>query len=1151
PARSARRATLDRAARLAEERLNLQSNPLINSLQLGRSPTPSAGLEHALAARALERGDEAARAIDQTRILSTRPARLAWLRAAVAIASLALVALLAPRLVATVLPRYADPFGDHPPYTRTEFNVTFEPGAPLVGDEVTVRVDLGGVLPSSLEAVIVSEGDIEEDPITLIPKWDDSGKRDRSAHAASYSTMFHDVRAPLTFFLRGDTGRSPRFTISPIPEPRIVDASLTITPPPYTRWAPTTVPLSALNSPHAEAIRAIVGSTAELRVATTMDLDNAEASPSEATTTISGQTAHIATTLNRAEGMVMSLRPRAASGMASSGTVTAMVDVHADLPPTIEVAQPSKPGGEIYVLAGADVPVAASAKDDVGLALFEARIARKRGDTTGKSSVLPLASRDRAFVAGVPAFSGTAVLRTGELDLRPGDAVEVTLTARDGRTPDLGGAHETRTPPIRVVILDAEEFQRRFAGQLDAGAITKPYTDLAKSLDELDTEATAIAGAAHDLENEKPRTELNEDQRRLETSALRSRRAALARQRDAIRDRIERRLELPAAVSFDDQMRPTLESIEKRLSDIASDGPTGAATSDTDRDADLAAAAAAEARTNLVRSAQELEMADRLQQSLERLKRVLPAQRRLADRLDGADGADEQSRHELNALQSRIQAELTASMQDLTSAGAKASQELPEGEPPADLANQLTLERALAQKSLERLRLAAASLPNEPSTREARDAANAAADAGMTFLYGSAEHLAQQLRAINPAPKSLADPGAFERLEPLPDAVRNLMDAIRNVMERLHAAEQATSTHTISRRSAFPHPATAIALLLMHLSADDPKPAPAASKPSPPADAASRAALEAAREARLKLERLSLTLEKTAQRFQPLLPSMGESAIDLSKKAGASGAAGLMDAAKSAIDSGDMITARRHALAAAEALEKMYAEAAQSGGESPPNSGLDRKLQLTKPSNAEKPEGDESDPNQKQSGPPDTLDQLSQNRQAGQSESESQSMNSDELSKQEGEAEAQNAPDRAGATPAEAQSESESQQQPSESQADPSQRAQQELAERRARWFNEKLYGDPSGNEKHAQTAVEGSAEGKSATPAEGAPAEPNADAVRRALERVTGHAIPDAAAAYAQVPGPYRSIVGQYFLKIAAEQDSKSSPASRGGRAP
>ena len=114
------------------------------------------GLTRALAELAISRAAGLAAQIPRTIAVPSQPVRRAAIGAAALLVGVAILSAVAPRLASTEFMRFSDPFGDHPPFSRTALHV--EPGDTKVryGDGLDVIVSAEG--PPAEELELVSPG---------------------------------------------------------------------------------------------------------------------------------------------------------------------------------------------------------------------------------------------------------------------------------------------------------------------------------------------------------------------------------------------------------------------------------------------------------------------------------------------------------------------------------------------------------------------------------------------------------------------------------------------------------------------------------------------------------------------------------------------------------------------------------------------------------------------------------------------------------------------------------------------------------------------------------------------------------------------------------------------------------------------------------
>ena len=116
-------------------------------------------MTRALAELAIARAASLAAHIPTTLAVPSKPVRQAAIGAGALVVGLGLVFVAAPRLASTEWLRFADPFGDHPPFSRTVLHV--EPGDTKVryGDGLEVAVATEGPPVEQLELVLRTGAD--------------------------------------------------------------------------------------------------------------------------------------------------------------------------------------------------------------------------------------------------------------------------------------------------------------------------------------------------------------------------------------------------------------------------------------------------------------------------------------------------------------------------------------------------------------------------------------------------------------------------------------------------------------------------------------------------------------------------------------------------------------------------------------------------------------------------------------------------------------------------------------------------------------------------------------------------------------------------------------------------------------------------------
>jgi hypothetical protein len=450
------RPSLRAAARFFELRAGIPHNRVINALDLSlASPVDASPLAAALVARSLDLGERSLASGLNRRVLAPERRRLhralAGLLAATAL--LALAWLVAGRVLGAGALRFAEPFADHPPWSPTDFALSIHPTEPAVGDTVRLTIDTSGALPDSLHLVLRSAADRTRLPASPAP---------RAAHDSRrvFTATLHDVREPLHVYAEGSTGRSRTLHIVPTREPRLIDASVRVSPPPYTRAATA---VRSLHSPSApgDPIRAVVGSRLALRVTATLPLraDSLTISPAiPFDLTTERRTLTAAAALDQPEACEFRLDPIGESGVPSRDRRRLALSVVPDEPPSLALDAPPWTGRDLLAPAGATLRVASHVTDDFGLRVLA--LAWARLDPRGRwisSGLVERIGHDRPPIITSPdlPIDFDARLALPRLGIDPGDTLIITVLAMDTREPPFGPPQIARLGPIAIRIADA------------------------------------------------------------------------------------------------------------------------------------------------------------------------------------------------------------------------------------------------------------------------------------------------------------------------------------------------------------------------------------------------------------------------------------------------------------------------------------------------------------------------------------------------------------------------------------------------------------------------------------------------------------------------------------------------------------------------
>jgi len=208
-----------RLARTFERTNPSLGNMLTNAVQLAAEPSPHA-VGETLRHQAVERGRALAASLRAWPFERRKIARALLGFVVIAGAWLAGWTLF-PDVYRAVVPRFLDPTGDHPPYSRLRIDVRPGDTHVLYGGEVEIRATASGRPVDKLHVVAHSANNRAQTAMFLAP--------DRS-----FFQTLANVREPTEYYVTDGQARSRRMKIGVRYMPRIAGVELHVTPPLYT-----------------------------------------------------------------------------------------------------------------------------------------------------------------------------------------------------------------------------------------------------------------------------------------------------------------------------------------------------------------------------------------------------------------------------------------------------------------------------------------------------------------------------------------------------------------------------------------------------------------------------------------------------------------------------------------------------------------------------------------------------------------------------------------------------------------------------------------------------------------------------------------------------------------------------------------------------
>lgn len=441
-----------------------------------------------------------------------------------------------------VLPRFLDPRGDHPPFSRVHIEV--EPGdaETLYGGQCEIR----GATNRPVEKLFLVAEDSRGRTATVMFRAPDSSGRHE------FHQTLTNLREETRYYLTDGRARSARHTIAVRKTPQITLVEVSFDFPDYTGMETSTKKLkeTELSVPLGTALAFRVASNRPLRNGTieltpllggekqsvTLDLDEKN------TSLVRGG-------FEAAGPLAFALSVTDTDGLVSSEPLKGRVTILPDRRPRIIVLEPVR-----HAIATPDValPLHVRAEDDYGVKSilwfrgFNDSIERPLGMPTETAS-------------GWRAVETKGEFNLADLGVRPGDRIEYFVEAVDNYP---GGPNLSTSPIHSVEIISEEEFRAIMRTMMAQQALFEQYQRVASQLQRTSERAQALQDkerrlAKKGVEKQKLREELEGDVGEL--------RDALENYRKMIDEILKTPPLFDIEESFQETLRQQLDEIEELL----------------------------------------------------------------------------------------------------------------------------------------------------------------------------------------------------------------------------------------------------------------------------------------------------------------------------------------------------------------------------------------------------------------------------------------------------------------------------------------------------------------------------------------------------------------------------------------------------------
>jgi hypothetical protein len=677
----------------------------------------SALLSQGLAEIAVRRAAEVASRIPADVAASIQPLKKAVLAALAIAAGLTVLTMTASRLAATEWLRFSDPFGDHPPYSRTQLLV--EPGDARVryGDGLNVVATVEGPAVEELELVLNRDVKGQEaGPPERLPMFPESPTR--------WKATLSSVTDPGSYTVRARGTRSHRYKIEIITVPQIERVRFRITPPTYTRDAVYEGPLPK------GGVTGLPGTVVEVRAqsnrplsAGAVELTLGSKKESVALSPAGGESAanEVVGSWTISEAGTFRLTVKDVEGQESRDSFSGSIATLRDQTPFVRVMEPPS---QSLATPSAVVPVTMLAEDDYGITRLQ--LFRSLNDSRGLPLSIPTGNPPQRRQ------DGAAALLLPAYGVEPGDVIKLFARAEDN---DPAGAKGSESPIAVIQIVSDEEFSDLLRARDGMESLFSKYQEAQRRLEALQDEVDQLM-----KELEKKDGELSpEDQQKLEQLA-----EQVAKEAEAI----EKSADRPQPIDLDRALTAELQKLAKSMKTASEEVKQGA--SQQGLSAKQSREQLEKLKDSLAGDRQQLK--EGVNDPLDQLAAIYPLvedqarylelyyrQRDLAERLaslkgsESVDDPDVKIRmRELEAEQHKIQQDLGDLLADIESHATQ----LPEGDEQIEQLRTSSLEfvKALRESEAdEAMTLAAGALAEFSGTR-GHEEAKRAADILESFL---------------------------------------------------------------------------------------------------------------------------------------------------------------------------------------------------------------------------------------------------------------------------------------------------------------------------------------------------------------------------------------------------------------------------------
>lgn len=485
-----------RYARLLELNYKIKNNVLVNGLLLKKFAvsSPATGnsprLTTELANRAVNQCVQAVANITANEInpvqthIDKQPARKALTQLLIIVVLLSLLfGAVSPRLLIMGVPRFIDPFGDHPPFTLLNFDIQTSPliSDILVGDDVDITVTISGISSSTgVDNVELVREVIPNNAHNINSQLPPMKMEQVQNNQLQYQTKLRNLRSPVKVYINTSQGRSIQITIYPVAIPRFTTAQVKVYSPEYALDFEPAI----INDPARYTFEVYAGGKIEVTLGSTIPLTNLRIEgdednsywtvQSDAIADISPEISAIFTApIDIDDVDIFKDYNYQLYGLSETGITTRQpfrlaFKVKPDAPPEIAFTEPAH---DAAAMATQEIKTRIIASDDLGITSAKIYVAvvyaENSENDTGHGSIkinpveLALTQSETNSKNYPLQASWTHSIKLSDLKVKPGDVVRYYAEVYDNRRFVNQDEYQfARTDVYEIMIIDNEMYSK-------------------------------------------------------------------------------------------------------------------------------------------------------------------------------------------------------------------------------------------------------------------------------------------------------------------------------------------------------------------------------------------------------------------------------------------------------------------------------------------------------------------------------------------------------------------------------------------------------------------------------------------------------------------------------------------------------------------